>query len=160
MESHLIMRQRLKQQEREKQNAEAAGQAQINDKTQTHAMQEHRQADGQQEQQQQEQEQSQIHDDWSKICQAILRLSDATLDDCVKRLNSSVFNKIFESYSIKDDISIDTFDNIMNQIDHDIKTQDIEKENENKKNEKSQYDAKEIRQFITEPVVLHLFNLI
>ena len=157
------MKQRLKQEE--KQKAEAAVQDQIKDKTQTQttgqtqlgtqrqtAMQGHRDADGQgtkqeeQQHQQREQEQSQIHDDWFKICKAISSLSDGTLDNCVNRLNDSVFNKLYKSYEIKDDVSIETFDIIMNEIDDDVKTQHIDKE---------------IRQFITKPVMEHLcFGLI
>ena len=169
-QSHLIMRQRLKQQERE--NPEASGQDQIKDKTQTQTTGQtqlagQRQADGQggkqvqqqqrpvtgpeivgqgskqeeQELQHQQQEQSEINDDWSKICQAISSLSDATLDDCVKRLNSSVFKKLSKSCEIKDDISIETFDTIMKEIDDDVKTQHVDKK---------------IRKFISEPVMLHL----
>ena len=111
------------------------------------------QANKQQEQEQQQQ--SQIHHDWSKIETAIATLSDKTLDDCVKRLNSSVFNKVYKSSKVderKHDISIETFDRIMSEIDDEVKTQDIDKENETKKNEKAQYVGKETRQFISEPV--------
>ena len=92
-----------------------------------------------QEHQHQQREQSEIHDDWSTICKAISGLSDATLDDCVKRLNDSIFKKLCESCVIKDDISIETFDIIMNEIDDDVKTQHIDKE---------------IRKFINKPVML------
>ena len=170
-QSHVIMRQRLKQQEREKH--EEAGQDQIKDKTQTQttgqtqtAMQEHRDAkeqggkqvqqqqrpvagrkivgqgikqEEQEHQQEQQQEQSQIHDDWSKICKAVSSLSDTTLDDCVKRLNSSVFKKLSKPSEIKNDISIETFVIIMNEIDDDVKTQHVDKK---------------IRKFIKKPVML------
>ena len=89
-----------------------------------------------------EEEQSQIHDDWSKIEKAISSLSNKTLDDCVKRLNESVFKKIYKYKckvvdEIKDDISITTFDD-------DVKTQ--------------QHNYKqEMRQFISKPVMLYVY---
>lgn len=92
-------------------------------------------------------EQSQIRHDWSKIETAISSLSNNTLDDCVKRLNELVFNKIYKAAN--DDISIETFDNIMTEIDDEVKRQDIDKH-------KSQYDGKEIRQFISQPVIFVL----
>ena len=96
---------------------------------------------------------SQIHDDWSKIQTAISSLSNKTLDDCVTRLNKSLFNKLYKS--TKDDISIETFDKIMTEIDDDVKThvQCVDTKSENKKNDNSRYVDKEKRQFIIEPVI-------
>ena len=115
----------------------------------------------QREQEQEQQQQSQIHDDWSKIETAISSLSNKTLNDCVKRLNESLFNKLYKCTKVeekKDDISIETLDKIMSEIDDDVKTQyiAIDTKNENKKNEKSHYVEKEMRQFISEPVMLHI----
>ena len=107
-------------------------------------------------QQEQAQEQSQIHHDWSKIEKAISSLSDETLDDCVKRLNESVFRKLYESSNVdrsKHDISMKTLDRIMSEID--VKTHYIDKQNKNKNNEKEQYVGKERRQFISKPVMLY-----
>ena len=103
---------------------------------------------------------SHIHDDWYKIEKAISTLSDKTLDDCVKRLNSSVFNKLYKSSKVdesKHDISMEIFDKILNEIDDDVKTQNVEEENANKNKQKGQYVGKEMRQFISKPVMLHLF---
>ena len=105
---------------------------------------------------------SQIRDDWYKIEKAISTLSDKTLDDCVKRLNESVFKKISKSVKIdevKDDISIETLDKIMSEIDDEVKTQHIDtgKENANKNKEKAQYVEKEKRQFISKPVMYMFF---
>ena len=99
---------------------------------------------------------SQIHHDWSKIEEAIACLSSKTLDDCVKRLNESVFSQLPVSKSanvdeIKAEISLETFDKIMNEIDDDVKTQHIVKENKDK--QKPQYVGKEMRQFISKPVI-------
>ena len=96
---------------------------------------------------------SPIHDDWSKVQKAIGSLSDKTLDDCVKRLNESVFNKLSIHKSSKIDISMETFDKIMNEIDDDVKTQ------ENKNNPKTGDIGKERRQFISEPVIFGPFFL-
>ena len=101
---------------------------------------------------------SQIHDDWHKIQTAISSLSDKTLDDCVKRLNELVFNKLSTSKSSKvdeskHDISMEIFDKIMSEIDDDVKTQHLDKENKNKY--KGQYVGKERRQFIRKPVMLY-----
>ena len=100
---------------------------------------------------------SQIHEDWYRIQTAITTLSNKTLDDCVKRLNSSVFEKLYKSANvdeIKDDISMETFDKIINENDDDVKTQCIDEENQSK--QKPQYVGKETRQFISKPVI-HIF---
>ena len=145
----------------DKTQAQTIGQTQLGTQRQT-AMQQHRDTHGQggkqvqqqkrpvtgpeivgqgskKEEQEQQQEQSEIHDDWSKICKAISSLSDATLDDCVKRLNDSLFKKLCKSSEIKADISIETFDIIMNEIDDDVKIQHLDKK---------------IRKFIKKPVML------
>ena len=99
---------------------------------------------------------SQIHDDWSKIQRAITGLSEKTLDDCVKRLNESLFNKLYKSAKIeesKHDIPIETFDKIMSEIDDEVKTQHIDKQKENKKNQKGQYVGNKRREFISKPVI-------
>ena len=99
---------------------------------------------------------SQIHHDWSKIQTAIAGLSDVILDDCVKRLNSSVFSRLYKSSKvdgIKHDISMETFETIMSEIDDEVKAQYIDKENENKSNEKGQYVGTVRRQFISKPVI-------
>ena len=105
---------------------------------------------------------SQIHHDWCKIEKAIATLSDKTLHDCVKRLNSSVFNKLSKSAKVDEiqkDISMETFDKIMSEIDDEVKTQHIDKENENKENQKPQYVGKASRQFISNPVI-YIFDCI
>ena len=114
---------------------------------------------------QEQQRQSGIHHDWSKIQTAIESLSDKTLNDCVKRLNSSLFNKLYQSANVDErklkhmhEISMQTFDKIMSEIDDEVKTQRIEEENENKKTDNAQYVGKERRQFISKPVMC-LFNI-
>ena len=101
---------------------------------------------------------SQIEDDWSKIQTAIASLSDVTLDDCVKRLNESVFKTLSKSAKVeesKNEISTETFDTIMSEIDAEVKTQhvDKQKENKNKKKRKYSYVGQESRQYISNPVI-------
>ena len=65
-----------------------------------------------------------------------------------------MFNKLYKSLKVgesRDDISMETFDKIMSEIDDEVKTQHIDKENKNK--QKAQYVGNETRQFISKPVI-------